>query len=947
MSLFKAREWWSCQVGSGEQFDYGCLKAGSFNDESNNKIIVGSHSGILRIYNPSNSDPESITNNHATDLLLEKNLGMPIVQIEIGNFISTSSTNQIAVLFSHKLSVYDYNEHSGMAEHGRQIDLELNYEHNINRPTFNMCKGHFGSGGKGNKDSTNPEYICVQTLDGVLFVFEYERQSMVKSLPNTYLPGPLCYLSRSDAFLTVSSNYHLECYKYQALAISSGVDHGSSNNSEVRRKGVEDESSLSVSQSSKRILPEWTFNLGECALGIQTTQRTRNTSQTILVLGERNLFCVNDNGQLIFMSKFEYNPSSFIVYNSENNNNNNNNEYFGIKLMKTMIQQSDSFASSVRYIIGTHSHTLFIAQDAHIRWAAHIDSVPVQIDVCTMQGIRGMICTLSETGFLQCCYLGTDPVSTSIPTIMPSTMINVQDAEEQLSKLNKQIKQAMNDPALVVKRRANAQVIIQIEDSHQYSMTDETRFQRSDVESNVPTLNLNVRVKSNEAIQNVLLTVHVNSPLCAQPNEIRMGHIGGTAAVGTGTIEFWMREDLTPWSLEATFTISYNTMSDNVCHTIQKAYKLPLKLVARSFQQATSTATGSQCKITLGANKPVVDMNTLFPELSSGDSNQQQGLTTRFYGSNESISILASSKSQKYRFQSDSLASIWLFCNLLIERLHSSSPTIEFEFGEPLPLNEYFLLIDRHYELRVECEQINSTLDLCSKQFRAIQKRLLNKFKDKTPTLLDNLDVLLENTNQQVSILALANRYEQRRYELNRASHDLSCATKLICHLLKISVNLSNENTQLLNAILSPVISDDNEQGWEETVDAAVNYALRTVLARSKNTDLGTTSNTIGNSTANMDISRLKKRIQTLCERLEKGGSLVSSSSITDRSNSPDSSYKSSKKSKPIISNHYNHREVDEKQDDDDDDHDSPFRLLPSNNSYKNYNNNNNDDDDD
>jgi len=58
-----------------------------------------------------------------------------------------------------------------------------------------------------------------------------------------------------------------------------------------------------------------------------------------------------------------------------------------------------------------------------------------------------MICILSETGLLQCCYLGTDPVSTSIPTIMPSTIINVHDAEEQLSKLNKQIKQAMNDPS--------------------------------------------------------------------------------------------------------------------------------------------------------------------------------------------------------------------------------------------------------------------------------------------------------------------------------------------------------------------------------------------------------------------------------------------------------------------------------------------------------------------
>lgn len=38
MSLFKAREYWSCQVGSGEQFDYGCLKIGSFNDDSNSNF---------------------------------------------------------------------------------------------------------------------------------------------------------------------------------------------------------------------------------------------------------------------------------------------------------------------------------------------------------------------------------------------------------------------------------------------------------------------------------------------------------------------------------------------------------------------------------------------------------------------------------------------------------------------------------------------------------------------------------------------------------------------------------------------------------------------------------------------------------------------------------------------------------------------------------------------
>lgn len=70
-----------------------------------------------------------------------------------------------------------------------------------------------------------------------------------------------------------------------------------------------------------------------------------------------------------------------------------------------------------------------------------------------------------------------------------------------------------------------------------------------------------------------------------------------------------------------------------------------MKLVARSVQQLPSASTAGQCKITLGANKPVVDLSTLFSELSNTD-NQQQGFLTRFYGSNENISILASSKSR-------------------------------------------------------------------------------------------------------------------------------------------------------------------------------------------------------------------------------------------------------------------------------------------------------------
>lgn len=51
-------------------------------------------------------------------------------------------------------------EQSGMTEHGRQIDLELNYEHNFNRPTFNMCKGQFGRGSRRERETKSFSFFC-------------------------------------------------------------------------------------------------------------------------------------------------------------------------------------------------------------------------------------------------------------------------------------------------------------------------------------------------------------------------------------------------------------------------------------------------------------------------------------------------------------------------------------------------------------------------------------------------------------------------------------------------------------------------------------------------------------------------------------------------------------------------------------------------------------------
>ena len=80
-----------------------------------------------------------------------------------------------------------------------------------------MCKGSFGGVGN-NPNETAHEYICVQSMDGILSIYEYESYSLSCYLPNALIPGPLRYFPKTDSFITVSSLWQLESYRYQLLA---------------------------------------------------------------------------------------------------------------------------------------------------------------------------------------------------------------------------------------------------------------------------------------------------------------------------------------------------------------------------------------------------------------------------------------------------------------------------------------------------------------------------------------------------------------------------------------------------------------------------------------------------------------------------------------------------------------------------------------------------------
>lgn len=89
MSLFKAREFWQTRCEVEERFDHNCLKVTKLN-EDHDYVITGSHHGTLRIFKPSSELDENntLSGYKPTDLLLEKILSSPILQINTGRLVS-------------------------------------------------------------------------------------------------------------------------------------------------------------------------------------------------------------------------------------------------------------------------------------------------------------------------------------------------------------------------------------------------------------------------------------------------------------------------------------------------------------------------------------------------------------------------------------------------------------------------------------------------------------------------------------------------------------------------------------------------------------------------------------------------------------------------------------------------------------------------------------------
>nr|XP_023015826.1 protein PTHB1 [Leptinotarsa decemlineata] len=799
MSLFKTRVFWSTQSEDDEYFDQNSLILSKLNTESD-YIISGSQSGVLRIFKPSCilSENDRINGYVATDLLIEKLFDYPILQIGTGRLVSGSQNVQLAILYPKLLSVLNFNVKKGITEHGTQHSLDEVYGHILQKSAASFTIGPFGG-------TQNRDFICVQSLDGMLIFFEQENVSFSCFLPDFLLPSPMAYIKMTDSFVTGNGNWHVHSYKYNSLS------------------DAEQKSDHSVVSPGK-VISEWSYNLGETILDISVIEDVNSKQSSIVILGERNLFCLNEKGKMKFMKKLD--------------------------------------------------NTLLIYKNTTLNWSTKLNFSPVCIRRAFFEQVEGALVLLSEEGRLECCYLGTEP-SPFVSPLLTTTELDFDKVEEELEKINSIMKNSYGNDIKLTNQNTKKEISMKIF-VHPELVPCTFENNLKNVE-NQQMCAITIDVIPQILFEEVQVTVSVLPPLKVYPKTHFFSSISERSSF---TCYAFLNDDCDVPSLnvDVAATIISNL---GIPRCISEATFLPLRLVSEIGEPQKD----AEHKITLLINQASLPIARLFPEFVEDTSLSQNASAFAFQpkaNSGSTVTILQAKSTERYRLQSNSLAALSVIIEQMIFRLkrhYSNTNGFKVFYNSALPSNELVLYVDGHFKKRQRVIELEEYLCQLSSQYRIIQKRLIAKFKMKNPSPLTNLEILLEDTHSD--IIEVTEKLKSANFELCRARTNLSCGLNLLFNMMKV-MDVDRKLKESLESVFCPSVQDLESQNWEDVMDSSLCYLLRTSLAKS---DKDTTRMAQTNFEEVKDISKLMKHINQVIERVTKLGNVENSEDISEGNN--------------------------------------------------------------
>lgn len=237
---------------------------------------------------------------------------------------------------------------------------------------YNMAFGTFG-GVRGR------DMIIVQSLDGKLQIFEQSAHAFSRQLSDCLIPGPIAYIPKIDAFVTVNYSGQAECYRYQVLASSQSESKTSEGKEALGSFGL---------KSIRSSVMEWSTNFGESCRQILVgnfISSTGSAGNELLFICDKSIFLVKaETGGIIQQRRFDRADAACACLIP-----------IGGETFNCLIAGNDK--------------TVQVYSGFHLVWAAKLTCVPVHMQVATFGSQKGLIVAVDDAGFLSINYLGTKP----------------------------------------------------------------------------------------------------------------------------------------------------------------------------------------------------------------------------------------------------------------------------------------------------------------------------------------------------------------------------------------------------------------------------------------------------------------------------------------------------------------------------------------------------------
>lgn len=257
------------------------------------------------------------------------------------------------------------------------------------------------------------DQVAVMSMDGQLTVIDRGAIIFKRQLPNFLLPGPLVYVPTIDSFVTATSAFEVECYRYSSLAAPDG--------------------------KTDALAAFWRVIIGEPALEVTVARLTPSLAQgqvDIVILGERTLFAMSETGQLRLQMRLDYPPQALTAFPLRDGRS-------GI-------------------IVASSTGALMVYHERRLMWSARTTTAPVSIRVDRFNRVPGMLVLLDGQGRVTVAYLGTVPSTTLAGTArLAASEQDYEAMDEETHKLMAVIRQASAgeaearpEPQDVVKVRA-------------------------------------------------------------------------------------------------------------------------------------------------------------------------------------------------------------------------------------------------------------------------------------------------------------------------------------------------------------------------------------------------------------------------------------------------------------------------------------------------------------